>query len=168
MHCLFKHTNGKIVLSAYGDADWANDLEDRRSVSGILVTINDVPVHWRSMKQIMVTHSSTESELIALDLAAREVLWFRKLLTHMGLAQTTPTTVYQDNQSTMKLASEPIYRQRTKHIEVRYFAIREWIEKLEIKLQYLPTNQMVADGFTKPLTANKHQQFTKLLNMQDY
>ena len=166
-YCLRYTKSGSTtaVLDAYGDADWANDGDSRKSRSGTLVRINGVPVHWRSFMQPIVTHSSTEAELVALDLIARETKWFRFFLHDLRALQSGPTTIYQDNQSTMKLAKNPINHQRTKHVDVRYHAIRGWITDQSIRLVYCPTDEMIADGLTKPLGTVKFKTFVDSLTL---
>lgn len=156
---------GVVELDGFGDADWANDTDSRKSVSGTIVRVNGCPVHWRSFRQPIVAHSSTEAELIALDLVAREVLWHRLLLSNLGFPQRSATTIYQDNQSTIKFASNAVYSQRTKHIDVRYRCIRDWVHDGTVRLKYLSTLEMLADGLTKPLGASKFRDFVQALGL---
>ena len=74
--------------------------------------------------------------------------------------------IYGDNQSLLNLAENPEFHQRTKHIDVKHHFIREHVEKGTIELHYIPTTEMVADGLTKPLTAEKHAKFVDLLRMR--
>ena len=141
------------------------DADDRKSQAGTLVQINGTPVHWRSFKQPIVAHSSTEAELIGLDLVARETIWFRRLLQDPRSIAPGPTVVHQDNQSTIRLATNPVYQQRTKHINVRYLAVRTWVTDQSLRLLYCPTDRMIADGFTKPLGKFKHREFTNQLGL---
>lgn len=152
-----------IELDASADSDWASCTDSRKSVSGTIVRVNGTPVHWRSFRQPIVAHSSTEAELIALDLVAREVLWHRLLLSNLGFPQCDPTIIFQDNQSTIKFSNNPTYSQRTKHIDVRYHCIRNWITDGTVKLQYQSTLEMIADGLTKALGSNKFKLFVERL-----
>ena len=152
-------------LVGYADSSWADDIETRRSTSGILLLYNGVPVHWRSTRQNIVAHSTTEAELIALDLIARETMWFRNLLSDIGLPRSNATMIHQDNQSTIKLVENPIYHQRTKHIEVRFYAIRDWITDKKLQVRYTKTAEMLADGLTKPMGKRQLDKFVKAINL---
>jgi RAB protein geranylgeranyltransferase component A len=76
-----------------------------------------------------------------------------------------PTLLYGDNQGSLALAENPEFHQRTKHIEVQWHYIKEQVEQAKIRLSFLPTAQMAADGLTKALTTSKFQSFLKLINL---
>jgi len=110
-----------------------------------------------SKKQSIVALSSTEAEYISTSTAIQEAIHLRKLLSDLGHTQKHPTTIYVDNQGAIKIANNPIANRRTKHIDVRYHYTREKIEQKEIKLEYLPTTEMLADILTKPVGKNIHR-----------
>jgi hypothetical protein len=119
--------------------------------TGIYVAIGNGPIFVRSSKQKLVAKSSTEAELIALSDATSQVIWCREFLSAQGYP-VGPAKVYQDNKSTILLAEKVrSTSDRTKHISVRYFFIHDRIEKDELVLKYLPTEDMIADILTKPL-----------------
>ncbi|POM79514.1 Retrovirus-related pol Polyprotein, partial [Phytophthora palmivora] len=91
-------------LTAYSDADWAGNRDDRRSVSGVMLMMCGAPVVWRSTFQKTVALSSTEAEYMALSDCIKEVVWMRRLLKNIGAAQHGPTVIYEDNQGVMALA----------------------------------------------------------------
>ena len=100
----------------------------------------------------MTAQSSTEAEYMAVSEAAKQAIWIRHFLYSIGketVYNMAPTTIYEDNQGAIKLADNPVNHPKTKHIAVRYHAIREHIANGEIRLEYLPTDRMVADGLTK-------------------
>lgn len=99
----------------------------------------------------MTALSTTEAEYMAVSEVAKQAIWIRHFLYSLGRGFKTagPTLIYEDNQGAIKLADNPVDHPKTKHIAVRFHAIRDHIDAGEIKLEYLPTNQMIADGLTK-------------------
>ena len=156
-YLLFSRTNKMIlrigqhsILNAFVDASFGL-YEDGKSVTGVAIMLGDATIYVKSGKQKIVTRSSTESELVGISDALSQVLWTREYLLAAGL-QLGPAVVYQDNQSTIFLANKGrSTSERSRHIKIRYFFVQHYIEASEIKLEYLPTGQMVADILTKPL-----------------
>lgn len=158
----YKDPSAQIV--GYSDADWANDRRDRRSMSGYIFTHAGGPISWNSKKQPLVTRSSTEAEYVALDSALREALWWRSLKTELGI-ETNTTTIYEDNQAAIKLSKNPITHNRSKHIDVKYHAIREAVENGQVELLYLETKNMLADCMTKPLNGSQLRHLGELMGL---
>jgi hypothetical protein len=137
-------------LSAYVDAGHGTHAEDGTSRTGIIVTLAGGAVCWRSNRQSLVTLSSTEAELVGLAEGSNYVLWLRNIMRDLQLAVTKPTVVYQDNESTIKLIfNEKTKQQRTRHMNCKYFAIRERIRQGEIELRHMPGVEIPADMLTK-------------------
>ena len=148
------------TLKAYVDADWAGDLTARKSTSGIAITLNGAGITWLSKQQSTVALSTLEAEYIALCSCCQEVTYFRNLVKPISeINQTGPIIVYEDNQGCIAIATNPVHHSRTKHIDVKYHYIRQCVEREVIKLEYLPTNNMIADIFTKPLQGEKFLKF---------
>lgn len=142
----------RIVLApTFCDADWAGDLEDRRSTSGYVMKVNGSPVSWLSKKQASVALSSCEAEYMAAGAATQEIMWLRTLLAEMGHPQAEPTVLLCDNQSAIALSSDDVHHARTKHIDLRHHFIRERIVAGELRLQWVPSEQQEADILTKGL-----------------
>lgn len=139
------------LLSTYSDADYAGDLETRRSTTGFWLILNEGPVAWTSRRQHCTTLSTTEAEYVAVCEATKETVWMRNLLQNIGLEQSAPTVLFCDNQSAIRLVRNPEFHKRTKHIDVQFHFIREKQEDGTIDVQYIPTDQQLADIFTKPL-----------------
>ena len=104
-----------------------------------------------SKKQSVLADSTTVSEFIDTHSAVQKVLWAQNLLTELGFISTIPTTLYQDNKSTIRLISHKGNSGRTKHIALRFNMIREAVKHNQITIEYLPSEQMTADTLTKPL-----------------
>ena len=111
-------TPSGTVLHGFVDADWASDVNDRKSTSGFVFMLGGTAVSWSSKKQTLVTLLSTEAEYIATLHATKEVVWLRRLLSKLGLNINSPTVLYVDNQSTIAIAHNPEFHDHTKHIEV--------------------------------------------------
>ena len=109
------------------------------------------PVSWQSRQQDIVTLSTAEAEYVAATEAGKEIIWISNLLKSIGV-RDLHTELYLDNQSAIKLAKNPVFHQRTKHIDVRFHKIREWIEERRFELKYVPTKEMAADFLTKVVT----------------
>jgi hypothetical protein len=138
-----------IQLEGYSDASWADNQTDRRSSQGYGFSLGSGLVSWRSTRSSSVALSSTEAELYACTMAAQEATWLSTLLAEFNHPQVTPT-LWCDNLSTIALAKNPMYHSRTKHIQLRHFFIREMVEEGTLLLRHVPTEDNLADNFTKP------------------
>jgi hypothetical protein len=150
-----------IRFLGWTDADFANDLQDRISISGYVFKLGGGAITWSSKKQNAVTLSSTEAEYTALAHAAREVVWLRNLFAELYLPQELPTILYGDNQSALAIARDPQYHARSKHFDIRSHYIRDRIRDGTIENVYCSTDDMIADVFTKALHKPKHLKFTR-------
>jgi hypothetical protein len=142
---------GEGVLQAYSDADFAANVDDRRSTTGVVLMLNGGPVSWKSKRQSCVSLSTTESEYVAAAAAAKEIVWMRRLLQDLGCNQLKPTYLFCDNQSAIKLVRNPQFHQRTKHIDVKFHFIRDLQEDKVIDVVYVNSEGQLADLLTKGL-----------------
>jgi len=136
-------------LTAYADADWGNS-KDRKSTSGYLIEFGGA-VSWGSRRQKCVALSSTESEYVAAAHTVQQVKWIRALLKDLGFPQDQPTTVFEDNQACIKMIENETETQRTKHIDIKYHFLKHEQKNGVVKFVYMPTEDNLADLFTKPL-----------------
>ena len=147
---LLLRIGGAIQINAYVDASFGT-YGDMKSVTGVVIQIGEATVYVKSVKQKIVTRSSTEAELVGLSDALSQVLWTREMLIHQGVP-VGPAVIYQDNQSTICLANKgKSTSERTRHVKIRYFFISHYVDTNEVAIAYLPTGEMVADILTKPL-----------------
>lgn len=158
-----KDSKGNII--GYCDADWAGDINDRKSTSGYAFTLAGAPISWRSKKQSCVALSTAEAEYIALASAAQEAVRLRKLLNELDGPPEGATIIHEDSQSAIAMAKNPQFHGCAKHIDIKYHYIRGEVGNGTVKLSYLPTDKMLADVLTKGLSKEKHQKFRMLMNI---
>jgi hypothetical protein len=144
-----------VRLQGFSDSDWAGSDTDRKSTSGCCFSLGSTVISWFNRKQTSVALSSTEAEYMATSLASCEAIWLRKLLTRLFGQELELTVIHCDNQSCIKLSENPVFHDRSKHIEIRYHFIRDRVQKGAVQLQYIPTEEQLADIFTKPLVKGK-------------
>lgn len=153
------------LLEAYSDADWANEITDRRSVSGAVFKVYGATVSWSAKKQATVSLSSTEAELIALCAATCHGQWLVRILEDLGSKPVAPITYHKDNQSTMKIAANPKDSGRLKHLDVKHFFVRELLQSNQIRIEYIPTLKQQADILTKSLPGPAFRKFREYLGL---
>jgi hypothetical protein len=143
-------------LEAFVDADWASQ-PHRHSMSGYIVMLNGGPVAWSSRKQPLIALSTAEAEYIALTSVVRELLYLKLLLSELYQSPPLPIPIFCDNQAAIALASNAKFQSRTKHIDLRYHFVRSHVRDGTFKLLYCPTEENVADAFTKALARPRLQ-----------
>ena len=147
-----KSTSSDLQLSAYADASY-NVHHDNKSHSGLLVCLGtySAPLLYSSKKQTITADSSTVAELIAAHAVTKELQWTINMLQELGFSLPTTPILHQDNMSTIKIVHQPGNSGKTKHISLRYNIVRELCANGIIKVQYLATEEMIADILTKAL-----------------
>jgi len=148
----YRHNQEEPIVG-FADADWGSDMESRHSTSGYIFQIFGNTVLWTTRKQGTIALSSTEAEYVALSQSSCEAMWLENLLTEFGVHLNSPLIIYEDNQSCMYIAEEPREQKRMKHLDIRYNFIRECIQNGRIQLKYIPSENQLADMFTKGLSS---------------
>jgi hypothetical protein len=111
-------------ICGYSDADWAGSF-DRKSTTDFCTFVGEILTTWKSKKQSVVARSSVEAEYQAMTSTASELIWIKQLLADMSIETRSPMKIFCDNQATKHIASNPVFHERTKHIEVDCHFIRE-------------------------------------------
>jgi hypothetical protein len=157
-------TQGVYASEMYTDADFAADVDRRRSTTGGVMLINGAAVLWISKLQSVVATSTTEAEYIAASVATKDGLWVRKLLAEM-YGRVAPLTLSVDNQSALVLISEHTAGQsgRTKHIDVQFHFVRDRFQRGDLSVRFVPTADQKADMFTKQLGGPEFRRHRNLL-----
>eukprot|EP00253_Pinus_taeda_P025819 PITA_25819 len=132
---------------------------DRKSTSGCCFGLGSAVVSWFSWKQQSVALSSAEAEYMAVSLASCEAIWLRKMFFGLFGQSLRPSVIYYDNQSCIKLTGNPVFHERSKHIGIIYHFIRDYVQKGDVKLEYISIDEQVADILTKALPRGKHVYF---------
>ena len=149
-------------VTAHIDASYGVHI-DGKSHSGMFGSQGSGPILAKSSKQKIVTKSSTDAELVALSDLASLVIWSRDFLLAQG-EPAGPATVSQDNQSTMALAARGAsVSERTRHINIRHYWMKDRVDSGDIQIMYTPTEDMIADIFTKPLQGERFFRLRDLL-----
>lgn len=151
-------TTDQVVNTFYGTCDASyNVTHDSKGITGWSYHLADGSIAWQSKAQVIVSLSSTEAELIAIDTAARELRYLHKLLLDFGQRTSErPTVIAQDNMSTITLCESRHFNARTKHVALRYHHVGDLIRSGELSLKYLGTEAMTADVLTKALYKHPH------------
>jgi hypothetical protein len=148
---LLYRASGHLRVEAFTDSDWAGGPSDRRSTTGYCVFLGGNLVNWKSKKQTVVARSSAEAEYRAMAHTTCEVVWLRSFLEEIGFSVQLPMQLYCDNQAAIHIASNPVFHERTKHIEVDCHLVREKLTGGVIATPYVSTGAQLADMFTKSL-----------------
>ena len=157
-------STSKDELIGYSDADWAGDVDDRKSTSGYAFELGSI-ITWRSKKQASTALSTAEAEYLALASCIQEALWLKKLLSDLTNKVEKSIDIYEDNQSTISMAKNQHSHGRSKHIDIKYHFIKEHCVDGCIQLIYCPTEEMKADMFTKPLYSTQFKKLRALIGM---
>lgn len=161
---IFLRKPTSLQLAGYCDSDWASCPTTRRSVTGYFVTLGGCPVSWKTKKQNTVSRSSAEAEYRAMASATSELLWLRALLRSFNIHHAEPMQLFCDNQAALHIAANPVFHERTKHIEIDCHFIREHLKLGDIVTAHVSTRLQLADIFTKALGRDR---FTFLLRKLD-
>jgi hypothetical protein len=139
-----------MIWQEYIDSDWAGSAVERKSTFRCCFTLVSSMVSWCSRKQTFVALSTTEAEYIALSMTVREAVWLHKLLADLFEHVLDSTIIHYGNQSCVKISDNPVFHDKSNHIEIKYHFIRDMVQRKEVLVQYLPTDEQVADVLTKP------------------
>jgi len=154
-------SDGSWTIVVYCDSDFARDKETRVSIAGFIIYLLGVPISWKSKGMRSVTLSSSEAEYVALSEAAKEVKFVYQLLQSMGMKVKTPIIVRVDNLGAIFMAENVAVSQRTKHIDVKYRFVQEFIMDGFLKIIFVRTMDNHADIFTKNVNGDLHDKHCK-------
>ena len=148
---LFFPRSSSITLQGFSYADWAGCIDTRRSISGQCFFLGNSLISWRNKKQITVSRSSYEVEYRALASATCELQWLLYLLKDLHITCSKLPVLYCDNQSAIHIAANPVFHERTKHLEIDCHLISEKLQSGILKLLPVSSQDQVADFFHQSL-----------------
>jgi hypothetical protein len=168
----FPSTNGPIYgdqIHGFTDSDWAGSTKTRKSVGGYVFQACDEasPISWQAKSQTVVALSTLEAEYIACSNATREALWLKRLVNDVLSAENpsepllSTVPIKCDNQGALNLINTGVIKAKTKHIDVKFHHTHDEQEKGNVKFDYIPSRENIADLFTKPLPTTHHSELTR-------
>lgn len=162
----YRKTDDSIKVEGYVDASYASDYDNRKSTSAYYIFVAGNCVSWKSQLQPIVSLSSTEAEFIAATEAIKELIWVRGLLSEIKISDES-AVLKIDSQSAIYLCKDPMLHERSKHIDVRYYFIRDIIANGQVCIQKVKGNLNIADFGTKIVPFNKFCFCRKGLQVED-
>jgi hypothetical protein len=146
-------------LIGYTDSDWTGSVYDRKGTSRCCFSLGSTMTSWQSRKQSSISLSTLEAKYIVACSSSCEAIWIRKLLKGLFDMEMEATMILCDNQSCIKMTENPVFHDKSKHIEIWYKYIHDMMQRGAIKLQYVGTDEQVANVLTKPLSRVKFEHF---------
>jgi hypothetical protein len=163
---LYKVDSPVQSLHGFSDADYAGDLKTRHSRTGVVCMYSGGAISWFSQKQRSVVLSTTEAEYVAASEAAKELVWLKRLFSEVTCLKDSPKLLV-DNMSAVKLANNPEFHQRSKHIDVKYHFVREKCSDGTLNIGHVEGLKQVADILTKPLAGPRFKTLCEMLGLVD-
>ena len=154
-------------LLGYSDADFAGDKNDRKSTSGTCQLLGQSLISWHSKKQTSVALSTTESEYLAVGSCGTQLLWMMHQLLDYDLCYEA-VPIFCDNTSAISLSKYTVHHSRAKHIDIKHHFIRDHVENGDFILEFVESENQLADIFTKPLLEDRFCFLRKCLGIIDY
>ena len=151
------YTGYPRVLEGYSDSNWISDADEIKATSGYVFTLGGGAISWKSCKQTILTRSTMEAELTALDTATVEAEWLRELLMDLPMVEKPipPILMNCDNQTVIvKINSSKDNMKSSRHVKRRLKSVRKLRNSGVITLDYIQTSKNLADPFTKGLSRN--------------
>ncbi|KAK9675865.1 hypothetical protein RND81_11G036900 [Saponaria officinalis] len=153
---LFYSAQTDLQLRAYCDADWGSCQFSCRSLTGHCVFLGKSVVSWKTKKQRTVSKSSAESEYRSMSYTAGEVVWLIGILQDFQVQVQLPVQLNCDNKAAQHIAANPVFHERTKHLNIDCHYVREKIQEGLLRTEYVRSDQQLADLMTKPLGHDQH------------
>lgn len=162
---LFYPCNNKLDLYAYTDADWGRCVFSRKSLTGYCCFIGKCLVSWKTKKQKTVSKSSAESEYRAMSETTGELVWLTNLLKDLQVRTSHSITLFCDNKAAQYIAANPVFHNRTKHLDIDCHYVRNKIQEGFLQTSHISSQDQLADIFTKPLPSAQHTRLSLKLGL---
>lgn len=146
---VYHYTNTAIIARFFSDSSFGDDIDTRKSTTGVLGFIGACCVIWISQLQKGVSLSTLDAEYYALSRTTQEAIWLRTLLSELGFNMKSATPIAEDNVGATSLANNPVIGKRSKHIDIRYHFTREHVKVGNVVIVQTPSKDQLADNQTK-------------------
>ena len=160
-HMLTYKRSDHLKVIGYSDSDFAGCVDTRKSTFGYLFQLAEGAISWKSAKQSVIAASTMEAEFVACFEATIHGLWLRNFISELRIVDSIarPLKIYCDNSAAVFFSKNDKYSKGAKHMEIKYFAVKEEVQKQRVSIEHISTNLMIADPLTKglsPKTFNEH------------
>ncbi|CAL1361871.1 unnamed protein product [Linum trigynum] len=171
-HMLTFRRSDHLEVIGYSDSDYAGCVDTRKSTFGYLFLIAGGAISWKSAKQSVIATSTMEAEFIACYEATNHGLWLRNFIFGLGIVDTIakPLKIYCDNSAAVFFSKNDKYSKGAKHMEVKYFVVKEEVQKQRVSIEHISTQLMIADPLTKglpPKTFTEHVERMGIIGRHD-
>ena len=161
-HFKINYGGGHLNPLGFPDADFANRIEDRKSVTGYVWFMNNGMIMWISHTQNTVALSTKDAEYIALSECDCEAIARSQFLTELQIPYETPALLC-DNTSAITIARNPVHHYRTKHIDIKYHSICHVLQEGQITIDHIESEHQPTDILTKKLNSVKHRKALRIM-----
>lgn len=164
---LFMSSEKSQQLVAYCDSDWAACLQTKKSVTGYMVKYGQSLISWKSKKQETISRSLAEAEFRSMASTVAELSWLTGLFKELEVLVVQPVDLYCDSKAAIQIAVNPIFHERTKHIDIDCHFVREKLQEGLIRTHHINTKEQPADVFTKGLGKAQHHHLLSKLGVKN-
>ena len=156
-----------VGVTRYTDSDFSSCLDNKKSTFGYLFLLAEGAISWKSVKQYVIVASTMEAEFVACYEAMIHALWIRNFISGLGVVDTItkPLKIYCDNFVAIFFSKNDKYSRGAKHVELKYFVVKEEVQKHRVCIEHIRTDLMIADPLTKGLQPKKFKEHVHRMSL---
>ena len=153
-HMLTYKRSGHLEVIGYTYSDFAGCVDTRKSTFGYVYLLAGGAISWKSAKQIVIAASTMEAEFVACFEATVQANWLQNFVSGLGIVNSIakPLRIYCDNSAVVFFSKIDKYSKGVKHVELKYFVVKEEVQKHRVSIEHISTDLMIADPLTKELS----------------